>query len=304
MKVNEIVVEGWWDDLKRKITGKLTGPASDDVSQGLQRFDQNVQARLQPAYQEWAALAKNTQLPQQPGEDPADYEQRRAKYLSGVIKQFADEIYKNRQPSGGTRIPTPAFTGNEGPDLQAAKNYLTNRTKEYFSTINTDAAATSAQQTPTADNTATTATAAPSSMSRMATQLSGSPTGPAATMRVGGQTWQRVQGSGNYDDMKYYNPATKQVVSLQDLEKMRNTGSSAPAPATSAPTVSPPARTQSTAVTAPAAKKTTVPARQFRPTGSNVATTQPAAAPREKYMGPAQQVGPKQLPPTVRRLPR
>lgn len=148
MKINEVIVEGWWDDLKKKITGGSTG--DPDIAAGLQRFDQNVQGRLAPAFQEWVGLAKNTQLPTQPGEDPQAYAQRRAQYLSSAIKQFADELYKTRLPSGGTRIPTPNFTGNESADLKAAKEYLTGRIKEFFSTINVEPAAAAAPQASTA----------------------------------------------------------------------------------------------------------------------------------------------------------
>lgn len=216
MKVNEIITEGWWDDLKRKITGGDT-----DAAAGLQRFNQNVQGRLIPAYQEWAGVAKNTQLPVQPGESTQAYAQRRAQYLSGVLKQFADELYKSRQPSGGTRVPIPNLTGNETADLKAARDYLTSRTQEYFSTINVDAEpAPAAQQQP-------------------------------------------------------------------------------------APT----AQAQQPVVTAPAVqarpRTSTVPARQFRPAGGAVAPARPQPTPpREKYMGPAQQVQPQQLQSPVRRLPR
>lgn len=222
MKVNEIITEGWWDDLKRKITG---GGGDTDAAAGIQRFNQNVQGRLIPAYQEWAGVAKNTQLPAQPGESTQAYAQRRAQYLSGALKQFADELYKSRQPSGGTRIPTPNFTGNETADLKAARDYLTSRIQEYFSTIN-----------------------------------------------VGAETGAQAA------------PAAQQQ---------------------SAPT----AQAQRPVVTAPAVRArprtSTVPARQFRTAGGAVAPARPQPTPpREKYMGPAQQVQPQQLQSPVRRLPR
>jgi hypothetical protein len=226
MKVKEIIAEGWWDDLKSKIVGKL-GPAGDpDINQSLDRFNQNVQGRVQPAYQEWISIAKHTQLPEQPGEEPAVYQKRRAQYLSGAIKQFADQLYKKNQPQGGTRIPTPAFTGNEGPDLQAAKNYLTNRTKEYFTTINFGSSEVASQP----------------------------PTQPAQAPA----------------------PQSNQAVTQVRPQTAR-----------------------------PAAKTSTVPARQFRPAGGAVAPARPQPTPpREKYMGPAQQVQPQQLQSPVRRLPR
>lgn len=222
MKVNEIITEGWWDDLKRKITG---GGGDTDAAAGLQRFDQNVQGRLTPAYQEWAGVAKNTQLPVQPGESTQAYAQRRAQYLSGALKKFADELYKGRQPSGGTRIPTPNLTGNETADLKAARDYLTSRIQEYFSTINVDAE-------------------------------TGAQAAPAAQQQ--------------------------------------------PAPT---------AQAQLPVVTAPAVQATqrtsTIPGIQYRPAGRAVVPARPQAIPpREKYMGPVQQVQPQQLQSPVRRLPR
>jgi hypothetical protein len=61
---------------------------------------------------------------------------------------------------------------------------------------------------------------------QMANTMAGGSTAVADTMRVGGQTWQKVGGTGNAGDLKYYNPQTREVKSIDDLQAMQK---SAPA---------------------------------------------------------------------------